>query len=516
MRTKIFLVNLEIKIRIVGKRISILCLIIGVLSTACEKDQTPKETFYSLTITTDTGGSVDIDSGEYIEGTELSITATADTNFEFEKWSGDINSTSPVIDVTVDKSINLHANFIEKINEEPEKAEAEVTYLNAELIDDSGYIFAIENGQNSCYLVDHDGNKVFSWTFDRVLGQDIEITPEGNLLGLFKVDAPPIAFGGQSGIIREIDKEGNVLWEYVLATENEITHHDLVQMPNGNILVLVWERIPLAEASSIGLNSTTDIFTEKVIEINPDSDEIVWEWKSWDHIVQDFNSELDSFGDPGLEKNKINILYANSDVHEFVASGDVMHANGIDYLPEKDIIVLSINFFSEVWIIDHSTTTEEARTSSGGQFNKGGDLLYRFGNQKVFGDLAKTNIFDFNHNPTFITNEGQISLLIFNNNNVAGQSSAMEFLLPEINETTTIGTDPTIIFEFTDNTLFFPRIGGASRLPNGNTLICEGDFGFWEVTSTGEVVWKYDGLGNQFWRGVFYSKDSPEIVNLGI
>ncbi|MEC7262249.1 MAG: aryl-sulfate sulfotransferase [Bacteroidota bacterium] len=498
------------------KELFILFITFCLLNLGCDKDQTPKQIFYSLTITVGTGGAVDVDSGIYLEGTELSITATPDTDFEFEKWSGDSESTSPVLTIIMDKPIDLQANFKEKVNEEPNDSDAEITYFNADLIDDSGYILAIENGQNTCYLIDHDGTKVYSWTFDRVLGQDIELTPEGNLLGLFKVDSTPIAFGGQSGIIREIDKEGNILWEYLLATENEITHHDLTRLPNGNVLVLVWERIPLSEATAVGLNSTTDIFTEKVVEINPDSNEVVWEWRSWDHIVQDFNTELASFGDPAVEKNKINILYANSDVHEFVALGDVMHANGIDYLPEKDIIALSINFFSEVWIIDHSTTSEEASTGSGGQFDKGGDLLYRFGNQKVFGDSNASHLFDFNHNPTFLNNAGEISLMIFNNNESAGQSSAMEFLLPEINGTTPIGTDPTTIFEFTDSTLFFPRIGSVSRLPNGNTLICEGDFGYWEVTSGGEVVWKYDGLGKSYWRGVFYSKTSPEITNLNL
>ena len=50
---------------------------------------------------------------------------------------------------------------------------------------------------------------------------------------------------------------------------------------------------------------------------------------------------------------------------------------------------------------------------------------------------------------------------------------------------------------------FFGKISGAYRLPNGNTLICEGDFGYWEVTPNGEVVWKYQGQYN-FWRGYVY------------
>ena len=39
---------------------------------------------------------------------------------------------------------------------------------------------------------------------------------------------------------------------------------------------------------------------------------------------------------------------------------------------------------------------------------------------------------------------------------------------------------------------FSPFISGARRLPNGNTLITEGNSGrIFQVTSEGEVVWEY-------------------------
>ncbi len=41
--------------------------------------------------------------------------------------------------------------------------------------------------------------------------------------------------------------------------------------------------------------------------------------------------------------------------------------------------------------------------------------------------------------------------------------------------------------------LYSGKISGAQRLPNGNTLICSGDPGvILEVTSEGDVVWRYD------------------------
>jgi hypothetical protein len=64
---------------------------------------------------------------------------------------------------------------------------------------------------------------------------------------------------------------------------------------------------------------------------------------------------------------------------------------------------------------------------------------------------------------------------------------------------------------------YSPRISNARRLPNGATLVCEGDFGrFFEVTFEGELVWEYvnpyfgegpTGLNNRVFRAYRYSTD---------
>ena len=59
---------------------------------------------------------------------------------------------------------------------------------------------------------------------------------------------------------------------------------------------------------------------------------------------------------------------------------DWLHTNAIAYNPQRDEIALSVLGNNEIWIIDHSTTTEEARGSTGGNSGKGGDILYRWGN----------------------------------------------------------------------------------------------------------------------------------------
>lgn len=93
----------------------------------------------------------------------------------------------------------------------------------------------------------------------------------------------------------------------------------------------------------------------------------------------------------------------------------------------------------------------------------------------------------------------------------------MELSLPNfINDVLTNYVAPNEVWSFTDPDLYFERISGAVRLPNGNTLICEGDYGYWEITKQKEVIWKYNGLGVSFWRGYYYEFDSDQLKSLNL
>jgi hypothetical protein len=58
---------------------------------------------------------------------------------------------------------------------------------------------------------------------------------------------------------------------------------------------------------------------------------------------------------------------------------DWIHLNSIDYNSVLDQILLSSHAISEVWIIDHSTSTAQAASHTGGNSGKGGDIIYRWG-----------------------------------------------------------------------------------------------------------------------------------------
>ena len=97
------------------------------------------------------------------------------------------------------------------------------------------------------------------------------------------------------------------------------------------------------------------------------------EWGVWDNLYQDLDAAKENCGVVGDHPELVDINFgepqANND------DRDWLHANAVDYNPELDQIVVSVRQFGELWIIDHSTTTEEAASHSGGTSGMGGDIL---------------------------------------------------------------------------------------------------------------------------------------------
>ncbi len=389
---------------------------------------------------------------------------------------------------------------------------AEIEVYEGALID-NGLVLAIENGGTTSYLVDKAGNRVFTWDFADNLGNDLELLPDGRAIGMFKSSNPSFTFGGWGGVIKIVNPDGSIDWEYNYTSENYIGHHDVDLLPNGNVLFLVWEKVTQDVAEANGVNFAGDIFPETLIEVNPATNEIVWEWRSFDHIIQDHDDTKTNFGVVADRPERIDINY------NLQANGDFMHANGIDYDSQKDVVYISVNFFSEIWVVDHSTTTAEAATSSGGNYGKGGDLLYRFGNPEVYDNPMGQRLFFNNHFPNLLEDgvPGEGNMLVYvNNGDGVLQSTVYEFGIPaSFNLAANTDNEPQVIWSYTNEDLYHGRISGAVRLENGNTLICEGDYGYWEVTPEKEIAWKYNGDGN-FWRGYGYSRDYPGLNALGI
>ncbi len=96
-----------------NKIIFIIQLLIITSISACEKNDTPE---YTLEIQASIGGVVE-GQGKFKEGSSVTVTATANENFEFSSWreyySGDIVSTEASYMFTITKDTYLIADFID-------------------------------------------------------------------------------------------------------------------------------------------------------------------------------------------------------------------------------------------------------------------------------------------------------------------------------------------------------------------------------------------------------------------
>lgn len=381
---------------------------------------------------------------------------------------------------------------------------------------DNGYILVNEVTNGRVYLIEkQEGGILYEWDLPAALGNDAELLPDGKLLVALKVKNPHYNIGGYGGRVQIINPDGSIDWNFEYSSASYLAHHDVELLPNGNILILVWESKTKEESKQAGYADSNNIevlLPESLIEINPVDNNIVWEWHAWNHLIQDFDDTKDNFGVISENPQLIDVNFTTR------ANGDIMHINGMDYDTVNDVIYLSVNFYNEVWVIDHSTTTQEAATNMGGNLNKGGDLIYRFGNPMAYNNTEGSQLFFNNHFPNILEGNqvGSGGMLIYMNGNINRQSKVFELNMPNgFSLLPNHDNEPEVLWEFTDSDLYSPILGGVERLPNGNTLIAEPGYGFWEVTTSGEVVWKFknDVL---VWRGYSYTKDDPAIKAIGL
>lgn len=180
-----------------------------------------------------------------------------------------------------------------------------------------------------------------------------------------------------------------MVWNFTMDPLNQyLTHHSFFPMENSNVLLLVWDRKTKEEALAAGrrpdLIPDGEVWDNWVVEVQPDGAggaDIVWQWRMWDHLVQDYDSTKANFGVVEEHPELYDINYCvqggkcgarnlnalNGDPADrgmTFGSGapksgerDWLHVNSVGYDAVRDQIVLSLNIESEIIIIDHSTST---------------------------------------------------------------------------------------------------------------------------------------------------------------
>ena len=400
------------------------------------------------------------------------------------------------------------------------------------------------------YLIDNQQNIIHSWSHDRGAASMPYLMQDSSLVYPYRVVAPSMSTGGVGGGVAIYSWTGDLLWSHEIANELYQHHHDIQPLPNGNILMLVWERhLAIQNAGNIlyggegkgwqqmgrtGVNNNINqMWSTAILEIVPysDVDSIVWEWHVWDHLVQDINPDLPNYGSVSNSPNLLDINYGDvgGNVGQLGPNADWLHCNAIDYNEALDQIAISSRHTSEIYIIDHSTTTLEASSDSGGNSGMGGNFLYRWGNPQVYkrGSSSDQKLFG-QHGVNWIPSgyPGSGNLIIFNNDYTSNTSAVFElqppintFYLYDLQSQSIFGPDEPIWYhtgEFHSNVQ-----SGAFRLPNGNTLITDANSSrIFEVTLENNLVWDYNhpGGGHMIPRAQKYSFDYlgigfPDFIN---
>ena len=346
-----------------------------------------------------------------------------------------------------------------------------------------GYTLVANANGNDARLIDMEGRICHAWHSDQGIGYAY-LLPNGNLLLRTGPAAEETSFlarperellprGGRTvaGAILELDWNGNVVWEY----RYPFLHHDFERLPNGNTLALTWELIP--EAISRRVQGGHDggenrgMLGDVVREITPAGD-TVYEWTSWEHL--DFDEDRICF----LEGRE-----------------EWTHQNALNVTREGDLLV-SFRQTDTVGIVDKDS----------------GEFRWKWGTGNI----------SHQHHPTMLDN-GRV-LLFDNGPHKRG-----------VTHSRVIEVDPDtdrIAWEYRGDppiSFYSYHISGAERLPNGNTLICEGAPGrIFEVTPVGEIVWEYinpfmgrsgfgvggsvSGLANSVFRAHRYGHDHPALA----
>jgi hypothetical protein len=398
----------------------------------------------------------------------------------------------------------------------------------------NGYTLFAADGNS--YFIDMSGILVHKWES----GTNPRLLDNGNLF-----DAA-IDENGHSGF-KEIDWDGNIVWQYFESRDNYHPHDDFVRIfnPKLNAFTTIYianKDFTNDQCIAAGCDPADGPYIgaqiETIVEVDMNGN-IVWEWCFFDHAVQDINSAKANY--VGIGKTianypgKINLNLPGRPVRS-----NWLQCNSLDYNQSLDQIVINSQQ-GEFYIINHGGTfiAGDPNGSIAKAASSAGDFLYRFGDPARYKQGNSPSVQSNWENATSGNKQIGASnnvhwiaaglpsaghLLVFNNNQYLFQRTPQSYVF-EINpflnssgiDTGTYVNPPNagyttwtfdkdthktsqqlskqVVWKYgsVSNLTLFSHFGSsAQRLPNGNTLICATTNGYMlEVTSTGQVVWEY-------------------------
>jgi len=371
-------------------------------------------------------------------------------------------------------------------------------------------------GNRNTYLINNSGQTVHSWSANYTCAYVAYLMPDSSIWRDDVYSGASMRGASYGGLIQRYNWDGDIIQSFIWSNANQQQHHDIHPMPNGHVLLVAWERKTQADGQAMGRQSLTgEIWPDAIVEYDPTGDSVAWEWHFWDHLVQYVDSTKPNYGVISEHPELLNINVGQ------VQQGDWMHCNTVDYNADRDEVVVTSHNLGEFYVIDHSTTTAEAAGHTGGNRGKGGDFLYRWGNPQNYGrGTSADQVFYVAHGTNWIPDgyPGDGNFIVLNNGDrsgSSGDSSSVLELTPPLDSAGNyhIASDSafgptTATWMYSNGRSFFAQhLGGAYRLPNGNTFVILGTNGVIdEITPEKSIVWTRS-LGGQVGRCLKYPTD---------
>jgi hypothetical protein len=335
-----------------------------------------------------------------------------------------------------------------------------------------GYTLYTSPGKNRVLLINMQGQIVHEWVPPAGMSFGYsEPLPNQNILVFAKNTN-----GGKSyHYLLELDWMSNVVWQYY---SPNYLHHDFERLNNGNTLISCADERFVPEISPL------PIIDNYIIEVDPQGN-ILWEWRTSLHYNE--------FGFSAEAKSLISSI-----------GGDWAHTNSIQSIPDnilndprfkKGNILVSQRNTNIIFVIDKST----------------GSIVWQVG--------PDSNLTIGQHDVEMIPIglQGAGNILVFDNGGIAGypQKARLHSRVVMIDPVSKkiVNEYSALVSGLTSFTFFSPFVSSAQKLPNGNTLINEGNTGrFFEINQYGEVVWEYI---NPFSNRIYYNKiESREVYRV--
>ena len=345
-----------------------------------------------------------------------------------------------------------------------------------------GYvIFGAPDGD--AYAIDTKGNVAKKWASpepNTELGYTRPLA-NGNLLARVQ---PARSLSGAAGANAEVTgaesviefaQDGRVVWKYSDSVRS--LHHDQERMSDGNTLLVCSKDLDIPKISRELLKD------DCLIEVNP-AGKIVWEWQTSDHF--------DEFEFPQDVKDRIMVGYRDPQGLRPQVGAlpptkgfDWAHMNAASPIPDSaghtdprfkpGNIIASYRHLNTIVVVDKDTKK----------------IVWKSVNVTI--GQHSTHML-----PAGVPGTGHI-LVFDNGNNSVNYNPRKKDGRPNSRVVEINPLDNSIAWQYTAEmsnrpiwSFFSHYISSAQRLPNGNTLICEGSNGrFFEVTPSGEIVWEY-------------------------